>query len=456
MTAAIDGELHPSTDGAVDDVNEDPEVWQHVIAVTQPALLLASTDFVDEIAERLGNAGVQDAVSRHDALPIFDWIVPLLSLQGISDDRAFAFDAQHRGIAFGGVRAAFEKQPSCPRLQGYWAFSGGGYRKGSGTCAEPAHRPHCPLPVHPLRKGGLNVAAYGLFLFVRDVCDSDLVGWIDARLAAADPCLHAWNRSERLQAALLDPLVNVAGTGRKLWSMILAELLLVGDPDRERWVATGAGMIAVDTLVHNFLHRTGILRGLAADHPYGDRCYQPGGCADVVTKLSRQIDARRFNPSFPADFPRFVQHAICAVLRRWRSRHLQRQSDQRSASLRQRFLPGRSKLRTRRTQTIQSVQRFSSLGPVGMGILCPRATTYHGAPQAGSEMIVGRGNLCRQHGKRRLMFLLLDPSPILLAMATTNGCPALKRMVASSMSRKHTLRAGGLLDSQSRSQATGT
>jgi hypothetical protein len=35
-------------------------------------------------------------------------------------------------------------------------------------------------------------------------------------------------------------------------------------------------MIAVDTLVHNFLHRTGILHRLDASHAYGPACYH--GC----------------------------------------------------------------------------------------------------------------------------------------------------------------------------------
>jgi hypothetical protein len=68
--------------------------------------------------------------------------------------------------------------------------------------------------------------------------------------------------------------------------------------------------VAVDTLVHNFLHRTGILRRLCADHPYGDRCYRPGGCAGILGLLAADIDAREFNPAFPATFPRFVQSAI--------------------------------------------------------------------------------------------------------------------------------------------------
>jgi hypothetical protein len=41
-------------------------------------------------------------------------------------------------------------------------------------------------------------------------------------------------------------------------------------------------MIAIDTLVHNFLHRTGILERLGAGHPYGLGCYQPNGCADIM------------------------------------------------------------------------------------------------------------------------------------------------------------------------------
>ena len=147
-------------------------------------------------------------------------------------------------------------------------------------------------------------------MFVHDVCGRDLVGWIDHRLETADPGLDHPSRAVQMREALLGPLVNIANTGRKLWSMILPELLLVGDPDRERWVTTGASFVAVDSLVHNHLHRTGILRRLGAEHPYGDACYRPGGCAKVIEHLARQADAREFNPSFPATFPRFVQHAI--------------------------------------------------------------------------------------------------------------------------------------------------
>jgi hypothetical protein len=34
------------------------------------------------------------------------------------------------------------------------------------------------------------------------------------------------------------------------------------------------------------------------------------GCADIIEAVAKRIDASAFNPTFPAVFPRFVQHAI--------------------------------------------------------------------------------------------------------------------------------------------------
>ena len=87
--------------------------------------------------------------------------------------------------------------------------------------------------------------------------------------------------------------------------------ILIGAADvRPRWLQVGVQLIAVDTLVHNFLHRTGILARFKAAHAYGPNCYRPGGCADIIARIARQIDASAFNRTFPAYFPRFVQLAI--------------------------------------------------------------------------------------------------------------------------------------------------
>jgi hypothetical protein len=160
-----------------------------------------------------------------------------------------------------------------------------------------------------LRNGRLNQTAYSLFLFMRDIMGGDIVGWIDERLASADLASGS-GRPTRLRQALLQPLGHIYGVSNKVLAMALSDLLLAGDAKRPAWIEAGTVMIAIDILVHNFLHRTGILRESHADHPYGPGCYAPGGCAAIIERIAGKIDARRFNPTFPANFPRFVQHAI--------------------------------------------------------------------------------------------------------------------------------------------------
>jgi hypothetical protein len=148
-----------------------------------------------------------------------------------------------------------------------------------------------------------------LHLFIRDIADGDLVSWIDRRLTTIAN-QYKPNRLTRMRAALVDPLREVYGVSDKVLMMALSQLFLGAPRARRRWREVGGSMIAVDTLVHNFLHRTGILHRFRADHAYGPACYQPGGCAEVIETVAQQIDATQFNRRFPRTFPRFVQHAI--------------------------------------------------------------------------------------------------------------------------------------------------
>ena len=78
--------------------------------------------------------------------------------------------------------------------------------------------------------------------------------------------------------------------------MALSSILL-GAPKRLRfWHEVGASMIAIDTLVHNFLHRTGILHRFGAAHAYGSACYRRGGCAEIIQAVADRIDASAFTP----------------------------------------------------------------------------------------------------------------------------------------------------------------
>jgi hypothetical protein len=198
---------------------------------------------------------------------------------------------------------------SCSKLKSYWHFYGCRYEKGSATCTEPQHIGGCPLPSHDLRNGHLNQAAYSLFLFIRDIADGDLMGWIDAQLQAANSPPGP-GRLPRMAAALIEPLREIYGVSDKVLAMALSALLLGAPEKMVLWTEVGGCMIAIDTLVHNFLHRTGILARFNANHPYGLACYRPSGCADIIQAVAERIDARQFNPTFPQTFPRFVQHAI--------------------------------------------------------------------------------------------------------------------------------------------------
>jgi hypothetical protein len=264
---------------------------------------------IDDSRVGLARHGVIAAVRRHDTPVIFDWLLESVSYQGVSDSIAYGYMERHGRVRCHHIAKALGSVPSCPKLTCYWSFENCGYQKGSGVCSTPEHQPACPLPRHDLRNGRLNQTAYSLFLFMRDLADGDVVGWIDKRLDSVES-LPADDRPARLRQALLEPLGHIYGVSNKVLAMALSELLLAGDAKRSTWIEAGVVMIAVDTLVHNFLHRTGILRELQADHPYGSGCYAPGGCAAIIEWIAGSIDARRFNPAYPAIFPRFVQHAI--------------------------------------------------------------------------------------------------------------------------------------------------
>ena len=232
-----------------------------------------------------------------------------LSYQGVSDRVAHDYMEQHGRVTWHEIERELATKPSCPKLQSYWQLYDCGYHKTSGTCTEPDHVVVCPLPSHVLRNGRLNQTAYALYLFIRDIADNDLVGWIEGQLASEANAVGPL-RNGRLRNALLDPLRHVHGVSDKVLSMALSVLLLAAPKSKHFWAEVGYSMIAIDTLVHNFLHRTGILRRFHADHAYGPASYQLHGCADIIQIVADEIDATQFNPRFPRAFPRFVQHAI--------------------------------------------------------------------------------------------------------------------------------------------------
>ena len=159
--------------------------WAFVRRTTEPAIAAAPRDYLDNIQASLAADRIPDAVVECDTRWIFDWLVGVSQFQGICDANDAVCMAKHGIVGWHDIRAALDARPACHRLRSYWSSAECRYRKGTGTCSEPRHLPSCPLPRHPARKGSLIQAAYALFLFVRDICEDDLIGWIDRRLAAA-------------------------------------------------------------------------------------------------------------------------------------------------------------------------------------------------------------------------------------------------------------------------------
>ena len=284
----------------------DPSAVDHAIRlIHQVCCLAGSFDLIEQFADE----ELATTIDRHDTAALFYRLMFDFSFQGISDEVAANYMARHGRPTWAAIRKNLARRPTCPKLKTYWQFYDCRYEKTRRTCAEPDHIATCPLPTHRLRNGHLNQVAYSLYLFIRDVADGDLVGWIDERLDQTnDPGTP--DRLGRAQNALIDPLRNIYGVSDKVLTMALSGILIGAAAARPRWLEVGVALIAVDTLVHNFLHRTGVLTRFNAAHPYGPGCYRPGGCADIIRSVASQIDARQFNRAFPKVFPRFVQHAI--------------------------------------------------------------------------------------------------------------------------------------------------
>jgi hypothetical protein len=298
---------HPETQSLPVKERAHPTDWSALDHATRlihrVCCLAGKPDLINEIRT---DHTIRSAIKQRDTAALFDWLMAMLSYQGISDRVAYDYMEQHGRVRWHDIEHALANKPSCPKLQSYWQFHGCRYHKTSRTCCEPDHIEHCPLPTHDLRNGRLNQTAYSLYLFIRDIAGGDLVRWIQGQLAyGADTC-----DVSQMRDALLHPLRRVYGVSDKVLSMALSVLLVAAPRTMRHWAKIGYSMIAIDTLVHNFLVRTGILHRFDAAHPYSVACYRTGGCVDILQIVAEQIDARQFNPQFPKTFPRFVQHAI--------------------------------------------------------------------------------------------------------------------------------------------------
>jgi hypothetical protein len=245
---------------------------------------------------------------HHKSIKLYQYLVESFLLSGGGDQSNQNYYAHQKNQpTFNRVKQAV-KSGQCPKLATFETFKGCGYRKGTKTCSVPAFLKECPLPAFDMKRGALNHMAFSLYFFLRDVCYGDFYTFARDHFGQCRP-------GDRATTELLDGFITkvaaIANVGPKLAHMALAWLFLTTYPGWD-YRHVGEEMIAVDSLVHNFLHRTGILHDYRLDHPYGSRCHAQDGCLGVIQDLSRRLDCREFNPSLPAHFPRFIQYHIWA------------------------------------------------------------------------------------------------------------------------------------------------
>lgn len=264
-------------------------------AGVDPIMLLASSE-------------ISDAVAAEDTRALFRILMDGFSYQGISDAGARGFIAKHGNADWAEVEQALTGGTLvCPKLENFDAYHGCGFRKSTQICANPDALSSCLVPRLPLRKGQLNETAFALFLLLRDRCAGDLVSFIDKTLAIAA------EQPDRLiiaREALMAAFTSVAGVSRKLAAMMLAVLLCSAGPERPVWIEVGLSMVAIDSLVHNFLHRTGILHAYGVQHLYGQNCFGQGGCEAIIRDLAKRLSERSSLVSRPPISPRELQHAV--------------------------------------------------------------------------------------------------------------------------------------------------
>jgi hypothetical protein len=256
----------------------------------------------------LASSEISAAIEARDTPALFRILTDGFAFQGISDAGARGFIAKHGNANWADIEQALaDASDVCPKLENFDTYQGCGFRKSMRTCANPDALSSCPVPRLPLRKGKLNETAFALFLLLRDRCGGDLVSFIDRTVAIATE-QPDWLIIAR--EALMAAFTSVSGVSRKLAAMMLAVLLCSAGPERPLWIKVGLSMVAIDSLVHNFLHRTGIIRAYGVQHLYGQSCFGLGGCEAIIRDLAERQSDRSFFMAGPPISPRELQHAI--------------------------------------------------------------------------------------------------------------------------------------------------
>lgn len=254
-----------------------------------------------------------DLDNRAKTRDLFRSFMGHFSLQGISDKIVAEFRAKHGAITYLQISRRINTQRKnhpnlCGKLKSFELFKSCGYKKEKFTCKNMRMLMRCPLRFHVLLKGVLNVKAYSFYFYLGDECHGDLITHIDNiilkhfRVGVDEPSATIAAKDD-----LIGSLTKIFGVGNKLANMTLSSFLMA-DQTRVYHIKVARALVAIDSLVHNFFHRTGALQLYECSHNYGPSCFK--NCVQIVNTLSKHIDVKIFKEDQPRYFPRFVQHSI--------------------------------------------------------------------------------------------------------------------------------------------------
>jgi hypothetical protein len=106
--------------------------------------LAGKKDLIDDI--RTDNGAICLAIEHHDTSALFDWLMAMLSYQGVSDRVAYEYMEQHGRVRWNEIEHALADKPSCPKLQSYWQFHGCRYHNRRSTADKREYRvPHSAI-----------------------------------------------------------------------------------------------------------------------------------------------------------------------------------------------------------------------------------------------------------------------------------------------------------------------
>ncbi len=226
----------------------------------------------------------------------------IANYQGVSDTAASVWLERNGTPNFTDL-ANQVQAAECPCLTSLEDFSGCDYQRRSRSCGQTAHYGDCVVPQLRTRRGLLAKTATGFALWARCREGLKLRDWL---LSEVKPDRTALNASNALSV----DFARVPGISVKVARMLLADMCIGLAGHDEQLLQVGAETIVVDRIVHNVMTRVGAIAHSGKDHAFGEACYRPGGCADLIRDVASSINANVFDDRWPVYGPRLIQHAL--------------------------------------------------------------------------------------------------------------------------------------------------